>query len=152
MKRQYQTDDWSLDLAEWLPNYGCVFNDKINNMDAKTIKALKDDIIRWDLICYGIKGFWQDSDDIGGELCTQFQTPDCGDCPISWYKDALWANPWSGCGDTPIGDYLADIYIEMSGYIVESDNIDKACDDAERCVEFLISLLPEKERTKYRLD
>lgn len=113
-------------------------------MTPETIKAIKESIAKWDIICHGMIA---ERGKLTCPLCEMYITNErCTDCPITMHTKYPW------CHLTPYKDFYDEFRYSPSRrnrFIVNAVNVPAACDAAEAEVEFMISLLPYKERKAY---
>jgi len=109
-------------------------------MNKKTLKALKESIKKWEKIVSG------EGEDRGGEncaLCEMFAEDECIDCPV-YIKTGEHS-----CGGTPYIEWRNHqsyhLYTTEEGFVVRCS---KCKELAQRELEFLKSLLPEKRQKR----
>jgi len=106
-------------------------------MDAKTLKALKGSIAKWEKIASGVGS---DKGTGNCPLCKIFYAAGCEDCPVFMQtgETDCWDTPfreWSGLGEPDTSGKLTD----KNGKRALTDH---AKSIAQREVDFLESLLP----------
>jgi len=119
-------------------------------MNKEVIKAIEGSIAKWDLIAQGI-GINQ-----GGyncPLCKMFSDLNyenlgvCDNCPVYLKTGFIqcFRTPYYDFVDATWGPFDTRTLPEME------NEVGPVCDACEREIEFLIGLLPEKARRKYKL-
>lgn len=103
--------------------------------------AIKASIKKWDLIAQGVHS----QNEGTCALCDLYQMPTCRLCPI-FEKTGK-----TQCQGTPYKDTNLDSSLTLKEDLYTNPDNPPNLDAVEEEIEFLISLLPDKEKEAYRL-